>query len=60
MNAVDCIGIVDALIRHKADISEIKDMILEDYFDYGRAARLIKDSIKDFKEKEFEETVMTL
>jgi NAD(P)H-nitrite reductase large subunit len=60
LNAVDCIGIVDALIRHKADISEIKDMILEDYFDYGRAARLIKDSIKDFKEKEFEETVMTL
>jgi NAD(P)H-nitrite reductase large subunit len=60
LNAVDSIGIVGTLIKHKADISAIKDIILEDYFDYGRALNLIKDSAKGFKQKEFQETIMTL
>lgn len=60
VNAVDAIGIAGTLIRHKVDISGLKDVILDDYFDYGRIAGLVRDLKKTFKEKEFKETVMTL
>jgi NAD(P)H-nitrite reductase large subunit len=60
LNSVDAIGIVGSLIKNKVDVSGIKDMLLEDRFDYAKVARLVKDSKKTFKEKEFKESVMTL
>jgi NAD(P)H-nitrite reductase large subunit len=60
LNSVDNIGILGALIKNKVDVSSIKDIILEDYFDYGRVLNLIKDSVTGFKQKEFQETIMTL
>lgn len=60
VNAIDNIGIIGALIKNKADVSGIQDIMLEDYFDYGKVVKLIKDSKKGFKESEFKETVMTL
>lgn len=60
VNSVDTIGIVGTLIRNKVDITSVKDMLLEDYFDYGKIVSLIKDSKHGFKEDEFKETTMTL
>ena len=60
VNSIENIGVIGALIKNKADITEIKDIILEDYFDYGKIISLIKKSKKGFKEPEFKETIMTL
>lgn len=60
VNSVSAIGIVGTLIKHKVDITGIKDVILEDYFDYGKIVKLVKNSKVSFKEKEFKETIMTL
>ena len=60
MNSVDTIGVIGTLIKNKVDISSIKDIILEDYFDYGKIVKLIKNSREGFKEKEFKETVMSM
>ncbi|MBU1061857.1 MAG: FAD-dependent oxidoreductase [Candidatus Omnitrophica bacterium] len=60
LNSVDTIGIIGALIKNKVDITSVKDIILEDYFDYGKIVNLIKDVKQGFKEKEFRETIMTL
>ncbi|MBU4245483.1 MAG: FAD-dependent oxidoreductase [Nanoarchaeota archaeon] len=60
LNSVDTIGIFGALIKNKVDITPIKDIILEDYFDYGKIVNLIKGAKYGFKEKEFKETIMTL
>ena len=60
LNSVDTIGIIGSLIKNKVNVSGIKDIILEDYFDYGKIVNLIKDSKEGFKEREFKETVMTL
>ncbi|MDP2911087.1 MAG: FAD-dependent oxidoreductase, partial [Candidatus Omnitrophota bacterium] len=60
VNSIDNIGVIGALIKNKADITEIKNIILEDYFDYGKIMPLIKKSKKGFSEQEFKETVLTL
>ena len=60
VNSVDTIGVIGTLIKNKVDVSSIKDIILEDYFDYGRIVNIIKNSKRGFKEKEFKETVMTM
>ena len=60
LNSIDSIGIVGTLIKNKVNVSSIKDIILEDYFDYGRIANLIKEAKQGFKEREFKETIMTL
>lgn len=60
VNSIENIGIIGALIKNKVDIAGIKDIILEDYFDYGKVMPFIKRSKKGFKEPEFKETVMTL
>ena len=60
VNSIENIGVIGALIKNKADITGIKDIILEDYFDYGKIIPLIKKSKKGFREPEFKETVMTL
>ena len=60
VNSIENIGVIGALIKNKADITSIKDIILEDYFDYGKIIPLIKKAKKGFKEPEFKETIMTL
>ena len=60
VNSIDNIGVIGALIKNKADITEIKNIILEDYFDYGKIMPLIKKSKKGFSEQEFKETILTL
>ena len=60
LNSVDTIGVIGSLIKNKVNISGIRDILLEDYFDYGKIVNLIKDSKKGFKEREFKETVLTL
>nr|MBU1328899.1 FAD-dependent oxidoreductase [Candidatus Omnitrophota bacterium] len=60
VNSIENIGIIGALIKNKADVSRVKDIILEDYFDYGKIAPLIKESKRGFREPEFKETIMTL
>ncbi len=59
VNSVDTIGIVGALIKNRVNIAGLKDIILEDYFDYGKIVNLIKDSKGRFKQKEFRETTIT-
>ena len=60
VNSIENIGIIGALIRNKADVTGIEDIMLEDYFDYGKIAPLIKESKRGFREPEFKETIMTL
>jgi len=60
VNSIENIGVIGALIKNKTDITGIKDIILEDYFDYGKIIPLIKKSKKGFREPEFKETIMTL
>lgn len=55
LNSVEKIGVVGALIKNKVDITEIKDIILEDYFDYGNIAKLIKNAKYGFREEGFKE-----
>lgn len=47
VNSVDTIGIIGALIKHKVDVTDIRDVILEDYFDYGRIVKLVKKFQKE-------------
>jgi len=60
VNSIENIGVIGALIKNKADITGIKDIILEDYFDYGKIIPLIKKSKKGFRGPEFKETILTL
>lgn len=60
VNAIENIGVIGALIKNKVNVKDIKDIALEDYFDYGRIIKIIKDSKDGFREKEFRETILTL
>jgi len=60
VNSIENIGVIGSLIKNKVDVSGVKDIILEDYFDYGKIATLVKKSKKGFREPEFKETIMTL
>jgi len=60
LNSIENIGVIAALIKNKVDISSVKDIILESYFDYAKITPLIKKAKKGFKEPEFKETIMTL
>ncbi len=60
VNSIENIGIIGSLIRNKANVTGIEDIMLEDYFDYGKIVPLIKESKRGFREPEFKETIMTL
>ncbi|MDP2921620.1 MAG: FAD-dependent oxidoreductase, partial [Candidatus Omnitrophota bacterium] len=60
VNSIENIGVIGSLIKNRIDVSGIQDIILEDYFDYGKIIPLIKKSKKGFAEPEFKETIMTL
>ncbi|MFH1854740.1 MAG: FAD-dependent oxidoreductase [Candidatus Omnitrophota bacterium] len=59
VNAIEQIGVIGALIKNKVNIKDIEDIVLEDYFNYGKIVKIIKDSKGAFKQKEFTETIMT-
>ncbi|MBU1887904.1 MAG: FAD-dependent oxidoreductase [Candidatus Omnitrophica bacterium] len=59
VNAIEQIGVIGALIKNKVNIKDVEDIVLEDYFDYGKIVNIIKDSKGAFKQKEFTETIMT-
>ncbi len=60
VNSIENIGVIGSLVKNKTDITGIKDIILEDYFDYGKIIPLIKKSKKGFKEPEFKETILSM
>lgn len=43
INNIENAGVYTALIRRKADISPIKDLLLEDYLDYAKARDLLEE-----------------
>jgi len=43
INNIENAGVYTALIRKKADISSIKDILLEDYFDYPKVRDLLEE-----------------
>jgi NAD(P)H-nitrite reductase large subunit len=52
-------GIVSALIKNKIDVSSIKDLLLDDNFDYAKIMPLIKQFPDKFKQEEYQDTVIT-
>jgi NAD(P)H-nitrite reductase large subunit len=52
-------GIINVLIRKKIDISSIKHLLLEDKFDYAKLMPLVKKFKEEFKEEEYQNTVIT-
>lgn len=52
-------GIINRLIRNKIDISNIKDMLLDDNFNYAKIMPLVKEFKDKFKQEEFQDTVIT-
>ncbi len=52
-------GVYGIFIKKKIDVSTIKDVLLEDGFDYGTILPLIKKEMDRFEEKEFKDTVST-
>jgi len=59
VNAIEQIGVVGAIIKNKVNVKGIEDIILEDYFDYGKIINIVKNSKGSFKRKEFKETIIT-
>ncbi|UCD55643.1 MAG: NAD(P)/FAD-dependent oxidoreductase [Candidatus Omnitrophota bacterium] len=52
-------GIVSALIKNKIDVSSIKDILLDDDFNYAKIMPLVKKFGDKFGQEEFNDTVIT-
>jgi len=52
-------GVVNALIKSKADVSGIKDGLLDDNFDYSKIMPLVKEFTYKFKQEEFKDTIIS-
>jgi len=52
-------GVISTLIKNKIDISGIKDILLEDNFDYGKIMPLVKKYQDKFNKEEYRDTVIT-
>ncbi|MFH0838885.1 MAG: FAD-dependent oxidoreductase [Candidatus Omnitrophota bacterium] len=59
VNDVEKHGIILNLALQKIDISDIKDILLEEYFDYGKIIPLVKRQKESFKRPEYSDTVLT-
>lgn len=51
-------GIISALIRNKIDVSSVKEILLEENFDYAKIMPLVKKFGDKFKQEEFHDTVI--
>jgi len=52
-------GVISTLIKNKIDISDIKDLLLENNFDYGKIMSLVKKYQDKFNKEEYKDTVIT-
>jgi len=52
-------GVLLHLALQKADISDIKDMLVDEYFDYAKVIPLIKRQRGSFKRPEYPDTCFT-
>ena len=52
-------GVIGILIRSKVDISVVKDILLDDNFDYAKIMPLVKKFQGSFKQKECSDTIIT-
>ena len=52
-------GIVSALIKNKIDVSSIKDILLDDNFDYAKIMPLVKEFQDKFRQEEYQDTIIT-
>ncbi len=52
-------GVVSALIKNKIDVSSIKDILLDDNFNYAKIMPLVKEFGDKFKQEEYKDTVIT-
>jgi NAD(P)H-nitrite reductase large subunit len=59
INNVQSAGVYGVLIQKKVDVSAIKDMLLDDNFDYAKVLPLVKANADKFASKEFRETTIT-
>ena len=52
-------GIVGPLIRNRVDISSIKDILLEDSFNYAKVLPLVAKFQECFKQEEYKDTIIS-
>ncbi len=52
-------GIVSVLIKNRIDVSPIKQLLLEDSFDYAKILPLVSGLKEKFKQEEYRDTVIT-
>lgn len=52
-------GVILNLALNKVDVSDIKDILADEYFDYGKVMPLILRQKDKFKRPEYEDTAMT-
>jgi NAD(P)H-nitrite reductase large subunit len=59
VNDIENAGVVGNLIRHKIDVSSVKDMLLDEHFDFAKVAQLIKEHKDAFGSEEFRDITLT-
>jgi NAD(P)H-nitrite reductase large subunit len=59
VNDVNQSGVYNVLIRRKIDVSSIKEVLLDDNFNFAKILHLIKSNEDKFKEKEYKEKILT-
>jgi NAD(P)H-nitrite reductase large subunit len=59
VNDIERHGIILNLALQKIDISDIKDILVDEYFDYGKVIPLIKRQKDKFKRQEYSDTIST-
>ena len=59
INTVEQHGVILNLALQKVDVSDIKDILADEYFDYGKVIPLIKRQREGFKRPEYRDTCLT-
>ncbi len=52
-------GVYNNLIKHKINVAGIKDILLDERFDYAKAMPLIKENKEKFNKDEFKDSIIT-
>ncbi len=59
VNDVEKHGVIINLALQKIDVSDIKDVLVDEYFDYGKIIPLVKRQKEKFKRQEYSDTILT-
>jgi nitrite reductase (NADH) large subunit len=59
VNAIDKAGIFVTLIKKKIDVSAVKELLLQDNFDFSKIVPLIREQKYNFREEEFQESILS-